>query len=122
MLRPARAGAGVTSRVVSTTESPRRGWRRPGDAGPGQALSDRLPVPWAFPLIVFAITWLLILAAWYGSAVIYRQGHPWTWHFVFKDARYYLGIAEHGYPAKLQIPWEVSPAAAGPRSSRSFPC
>ena len=62
--------------------------RRAAGKRPGQALSDRLPVAWAFPLIVFAVTWLLILAAWYGSAVIYRQGHPWTWHFLFKDAGY----------------------------------
>ena len=121
VVRPARAGAGVTSRVVSTTALPRRGWPRPRDAGPGQALSDRLPVPWAFPLIVFAITWLLILAAWYGSAVIYHQGHPWTWHFVFKDARFYLGIAEHGYPAKLQIPWTLSAAAGRPAFFPLFP-
>ena len=121
MLRPARAGAGVTSRVVPTTESPRRGWPRPSDTRSGQALSDRLPVPWAFPLIIFAITWLLILAAWYGSAVIYHQSHPWTWHFVFKDARYYLGIAEHGYPARLQIPWTLSPAAGRPAFFPLFP-
>ena len=107
MLRPARARAGVTSRVVSTTESPRRGWPRARDAGPGQALSDRLPFPWAFPLMVFAVTWLLILAAWYGSAVIYHQGHPWTWHFVFKDANFYLSIAQSGYPMRL---WTGSPA------------
>ena len=111
MLRPARAGAGVTSRVVSTTESPRRGWPRPRGARPGQALSDRLPVPWTFPLIVFAITWLLILAAWHGSAVIYGQGHPWTWHFLSKDAGSYLGIAEHGYPVKLRFPWTGGPVA-----------
>jgi hypothetical protein len=60
-----------------------------------------LPVPWALPLIVFAIAWLLILAAWYGSAVIYGHDHPWTWHFLFKDAGFYLGIAEQGYPVKL---------------------
>jgi hypothetical protein len=102
---------GVTSRVVSTTTSPRRRWPRPRGAQPGQSLSDRLPVPWAFPLIVFAIAWLLILAAWYGSAVCYRQGHPWTWHFLFKDADFYLSIAEHGYPVRLPIPWTGSPAA-----------
>ena len=101
----------MTSRVVSTTESPRRGWPRPRGARPGPALSDRLPVPWAFPLIVFAITWLLILAAWYGSAVIYGHGHPWTWHFLFKDAGSYLGIAEHGYPVKLRFPWTGGPVA-----------
>ena len=98
----------MTSRVASTTASPRRGWPRPLGARPGQALSDRLPVPWAFPLIVFAITWLLILAAWYGSAVIYGQDHPWTWHFLFKDAGFYQGIAEQGYPVRL---WTGSPVA-----------
>ena len=67
-----------------------------------------MPVPWAFPLIVFAITWLLILAAWYGSAVIYGQDHPWTWHFLFKDAGFYQGIAEQGYPVRL---WTGSPVA-----------
>jgi hypothetical protein len=62
-------------------------------------------------LIVFAITWLLILAAWYGSAAIYGQGHPWTWHFLFKDADFYLAIAQHGYPARLVFPWTGSPVA-----------
>jgi hypothetical protein len=102
----------VTSRVVSTTASPRRGWPRSRDVQPGPALSDRLPVPWAFPLIVFGITWLLILAAWYGSAVIYGHGHPWTWHFLFKDAGFYLGIAEQGYPVKLWTGSEVVGRAA----------
>ena len=88
-----------------------RGWPRPRGARPGRALSDRLPVPWAFPLIVFAITWLLILAAWHGSAVIYGQGHPSTCHFLFKDAGSYLGIAEHGYPVKLRFPWTGGPVA-----------
>jgi len=66
-------------------------------------LSDRLPRAWLFPVVVFAVTWLLILAAWYGSDAIYGHGHRWTWHFVFYDAHFYLGIAEHGYagdPAK----------------------
>jgi hypothetical protein len=101
----------VTCRVVSTTEPPRGGWLRHRGARPGPALSDRLPVPWAFPLIVFALTWLLILAAWYGSAVIYGQGHPWSWHFLFKDADYYLGIAEHGYPPQVHFPWVNGPVA-----------
>ena len=100
------------TRVASTTESPRRGWLRPRDARPGRALSDRLPFPWTFPLIVFVVTWLLILAAWYGSAAVYGQGHPWTYHFLFKDADYYLAIAEHGYPARLHFPWTGGPVAS----------
>ena len=69
------------------------------------ALSDRLPRAWLFPLLVFAATWVLILAAWRVSDAAYGQGHPWTWHFLFKDASWYLRIAEHGYAAKLQPPW-----------------
>jgi hypothetical protein len=104
----------VTSLVASATTSPGRGWLRrrgapPGPAQPRPPLSERLPVSWAFPLIVFAVTWLLILAAWYGSAFIYGQGHPWTYHFLFKDADYYLAIAEHGYPAQLHFPWTGGP-------------
>ena len=80
---------------------------RPGQPGdPGRpALSDRLPYPWLFPLLVFAATWVLIVAAWYGSDAIYGQAHPWTWHFVFKDAKYYLAIAEHGYKRTSPFPW-----------------
>ena len=68
----------------------------PGRAG-RPALSDRLPHPWVFPLLVFAAAWLLILATWYGSDAVYGRRHPWTWHFLIKDANFYLGIAEHGY-------------------------
>jgi hypothetical protein len=70
-----------------------------------------LPRAWLFPLLVFAATWLLILATWYGSDAIYGQSHPWTWHFLFKDAGFYLGIAEHGYPMRLPSPWNGSPVA-----------
>jgi dolichyl-phosphate-mannose-protein mannosyltransferase len=61
------------------------------------AWSDRLPRAWLFPLMVFAATWLLILAAWDGSDAIFGHSHSWTWHFLFKDANFYLSIAEHGY-------------------------
>jgi len=118
MLRPARAGAEV-KRVVSTSASPKQGRLRRLGAQPGQALSDRLPVPWAFPLIVFAITWLLILAAWHGSAIIYGQGHPWTWHFLFKDANFYLGIAEHGYPVRIWSGSRVRHWIGGPVAGRA---
>jgi hypothetical protein len=78
---------------------------RPGEPGVAgrPTLSDRLPRAWLFPVVVFAVTWLLILAAWDGSDAIYGHFHRWTWHFVFYDANFYLGIAEHGYagdPAK----------------------
>ena len=73
---------------------------RAGDLGPAvrRTLSDRLPRPWLFPLLVFAATWLVILASWYGSDAIYGHRHAWTWHFLIKDAGFYLKIAEHGYP------------------------
>ena len=67
------------------------------------ALSDRLPRAWLFPVAVFAATWLLILAGWYGSNAISGHSHPWIYYFTFKDAGFYLSIAEHGYtgdPAK----------------------
>jgi hypothetical protein len=66
-------------------------------------LSDRLPRAWLFPLAVFAVIWLLIPLAWYGSDAIYHQSHPWIWHFVMKDAAFYQSIAQYGYtgdPAK----------------------
>ncbi len=72
------------------------GTGRPAAAAP-TALSDRLPRAWLFPVTVFAATWLLILAAWYGSDAISGHSHPWTWHFLFMDANFYLSIAEHGY-------------------------
>ncbi|HUZ26471.1 MAG TPA: hypothetical protein VMV07_22170 [Streptosporangiaceae bacterium] len=86
---------------------PRSRQAEPGRPGrPGRpALSDRLPHPWIFPLLVFAATWLLILGAWYGSDAIYGHSHPWTWHFLFKDAKYYLAIAEKGYKPTSPFPW-----------------
>jgi hypothetical protein len=83
---------------------PRARHAQPGRPG-RPALSDRLPHPWLLPLLVFAATWLLILAAWYGSDAIYGHGQPWTWHFLFKDAKYYLAIAEHGYKPTSPFPW-----------------
>ena len=89
---------------------------RPGPAEPRPpgrpALSDRLPRAWLFPLLVFALTWVVILATWSGADAVYGHSHPWTWHFLFKDSVYYLGIAEHGYPGRLPYPWNGSPVAA----------
>ncbi len=67
------------------------------------ALSDRLPRAWLFPLAVFAVVWLLIPLAWYGSDATAGESHPWIWHFVMMDAAFYRGIAQYGYagdPAK----------------------
>jgi Gpi18-like mannosyltransferase len=88
--------------------SPERELRVPGGAEPvppgRRALSDRLPRAWLFPLLVFAVTWLLILATWRGADAIYGQSHPWTWYFLFKDSGFYLSIAQVGYPAALHDP------------------
>ena len=91
--------------------SPRPGRAEPRPPG-RPALSDRLPRGWLFPLLVFALTWVVILATWSGADAVYGQSHPWTWHFIFKDSVYYLGIAEHGYPGRLPSPWNGSPIAA----------
>jgi hypothetical protein len=107
---PARGG------MVPAAVAPERVRPRLGNTGPGlpgrPALSDRLPRPWLFPLLVFAAAWLLILAAWYVSDAIYGASHGWTWHFLFKDAGWYLRVAEHGYPARLHRPYDAPDGGA----------
>jgi hypothetical protein len=61
------------------------------------ALSDRLPRPWLFPLAVFAVVWLLILATWFAADAIFSESHPWSWHILIMDTGFYRGIAQHGY-------------------------
>src|SRR5215831_10442627 len=91
------ASSGHASAVTGdATGDDRRGSRR--------AFSDRLPRPWLFPLLVFAVTWALIAATWKIADAIYGHGQPWTVYFLFKDAEHYLAIARHGYPAKLVFP------------------
>ena len=101
----------MTSRVVSTTELPRRGWPRPRGARPGQALSDRLPVPWAFPLIVFAITWLLIL-----GRLAWLSRHLWpkpSVDLALPVQRRWLlpGHRRARLPGELAYPWSGGPVA-----------
>jgi Gpi18-like mannosyltransferase len=79
---------------------PRSGKHRA--AGP-PSLSDRLPRPWLFPLGVFAATWLLILATWYGSNAILGP-HQWTYHFLIDDTGFYRGIAQYGYTGDAAKP------------------
>jgi dolichyl-phosphate-mannose-protein mannosyltransferase len=66
------------------------------DTGP-RALSDRLPWPWLFPVIVFAGTWVLILAAWVGYNVLFHHHRHWTYFFLIDDTRYYQAIAQQSY-------------------------
>jgi hypothetical protein len=96
--------------------------RRTGERAPGAGLgpsgrptlSDRLPRPWLFPLLLFAATWLLIQAAWWGSALVYGRSLSWTrFGFVYKDAGWFLTIAQHGYPAHLAT-------GGGPGSAGAF--
>ena len=75
-----------------------------GDPSDRPSLSERLPRPWLFPLLVFAATWLLILATWYAADRIYHQSHPPRWYYGYKDAGFYFGIAEHGYAWSLHAP------------------
>ena len=79
---------------------------RGGGSGPSErpSLSERLPRPWMFPLLVFAGTWVLILATWFVADLIYHQSNPPRWYYGFKDAGFYLGIAEHGYAWTLHAP------------------
>src|SRR5580704_19415265 len=62
----------------------------PGSAPPAPpgrpTLSDRLPRPWLFPLLVFAGAWLLIVATWHGANLVYHPSEPWSWYFGYKDA------------------------------------
>lgn len=77
---------------------------RDGRRSPRPALSDRLPRPWLFPLLVYAITFAGIVVTWQVANAIYGRSDPWTFYFFFKDAGHYLQIAQHGYPAKLVFP------------------
>ena len=62
-----------------------------------RTFSDRLPRPWLFPLLAFAGAWILILASWRVSNVVYHASHPWRWYFWYKDAGYYGGVAKYWY-------------------------
>jgi hypothetical protein len=67
--------------------------------------SERLPCPWMFPLGVFALTWVVILLAWWTGDVLRGQHCGWQSFFSYKDSAYFLGIAHDGYPATLPREW-----------------
>lgn len=68
------------------------------------ALSDRLPRPWLFPLLVFAADWVLIVATWNIANAIYGTAWSWNKYFWFKDSGFYITIAMHGYAPASQAP------------------
>jgi hypothetical protein len=56
-----------------------------------------LPRPWLFPLAVFAVVWVLILATWFSADAIFGESHSWSWHILIMDTGWYRGIAQYGY-------------------------
>src|SRR5215472_9929478 len=102
--------------MASTEASSEQATTHAGDAAgrgdtrsPRIALSERLPRPWLFPLLVYGLTWALIFVAWQVTDAIYGKGEPWTFFFMFKDANHYLDIARNGYPAALHFPPKARP-------------
>ena len=61
------------------------------------APSDRFPRPWLFPVAVFAVAWLLILASWYGYDALFGHHFGWDYFFGYDDAGFYRAIAEWSY-------------------------
>ena len=107
--------------MASTEASSEQAATHVGDAAgrddissPRIALSERLPRPWLFPLLVYGLTWALIFATWQVTDAIYGKGEPWTFFFMFKDANHYLDIARNGYPAVLHFPPKAHPVGYPP--------
>ena len=67
--------------------------------------SERLRWPWLFPLAVFAVTWVVILLAWWLGDVVRGQHDGWESFFAYKDSAWFLTIAHDGYPAALPQQW-----------------
>ena len=69
----------------------------PEPPGGRPTLSGRLPRPWLFPLAVFAVVWVLILATWFCADAIFGERHSWSWHILIMDTGWYRAIAQYGY-------------------------
>src|SRR5260370_28442948 len=69
----------------------------PGVGIPRRTLSDRLPRPWMFPLLVFAAAWIVILASWQFANVYYHTTHGWWWYFWYKDSGFYRAIPPYSH-------------------------
>jgi hypothetical protein len=70
---------------------------RPHGARRRPALSDRLPMPLLFPLLVYGAAWALIVTAWQVANAIYRVPWPWGRYFLYHDGSSYNWLAIHGY-------------------------
>ena len=110
-----RTGKSLEWSMAPAASPGRVGRREPSARQPRSGrptLSDRLPRAWLFPLLVYAATWVLILASWSISNRIYHQNVLWSQYFMYKDAGWFLSVAQHGYPAKLLAPGVPGPATA----------
>jgi hypothetical protein len=91
-----------------------------GPPGAARAVSDRLPLPWLFPLLAFAGTWALTVAAWHVSNAVYHAHLPWTTWLWFGDSGFYRDIARVGYgqpSVTVPRPGLGVPFTAAPRSA-----
>lgn len=70
------------------------------------ALSDRLPTPFLFPLLAYAVTWVLFLGAWQVANAVYQTPWPWKKYFYFADAGTYNWLAIHTYTGPH---WSAAP-------------
>jgi hypothetical protein len=73
------------------------GARTEARRGPGHVLKDELPRAWLRPLLIFAGSWVLIVATWLIADRIYHTHLSWgnfVWH---GDAGIYGQIAQYGY-------------------------
>jgi hypothetical protein len=71
--------------------------------GPDGALSDRRPRARLFPLLVFAATWVLIVATWLIANGIYHSHLTWTNFLWPGDPGIYTDIAQNGYRTPVLI-------------------
>jgi Gpi18-like mannosyltransferase len=65
-----------------------------------------------FPLLAFAASWAVIVATWFVSDALHGHSKSWTYHFLYKDAGWFMLIARDGYPAHFLIHHRPAPAAA----------
>jgi hypothetical protein len=78
------------------------------------ALSDRLPVPQLFPVLAYAVTWVLLLISWQVANALYQTPWPWKKYFYFADGVNYNWIAVHTYNGVRGIPASPGRAAYFP--------